>query len=49
MVEYNDEALGAGEKDGGGGEECLNPRQSEYDMVLLQTAVEDFDKNFKEE
>lgn len=49
MAEYNDEQLGAGEEDGGG---CVAEgacKQSEYDQMLLKTAVEDFDKHFKDE
>ena len=55
MVGYNDDQLGAGEEgeeeEAGAGEEgaCLDPKRSEYDNMLLQTAVEDFEKNFKEE
>ncbi len=50
MAGYNDDQLGAGEEREGGGAEgvCPESRQSEYDMMLLQTAVEDFEKNFLE-
>lgn len=50
MTEYNDEQLGAGEEDGGVAEGvCPALVQLEHDRLLLQTAVEDFDRNFKEE
>lgn len=45
MAEYNDEQLGAGGEDGGVAE-CPDPK---HDRMLLQTAVDDFDKNFREE
>ena len=52
MAEYSDEQLGAGGEAGGEGVAegaCPDSKQSEYDRMLLQTAMEDFDKNFKEE
>ncbi len=52
MAEYNDELLGAGEEEGDRGVAegvCLDPSQLENDRMLLQTAVEDFEKNFKDE
>lgn len=49
MAEYNDEQLGARDDGGVAEEACPDPKQSKYDRMLLQTAVEDFDKNFKEE
>ena len=52
MVGYNDEQLGAREEAGDGGVAegaCLDSKQSEYDQVLLRTAVEDFESNFQED
>ena len=55
MAGYTDDQLGAGEEGegeeeerGGGGAKGSEYNQSEYDMMLLQTAVEDFEKNFCE-
>lgn len=55
MAGYNDDQLGAGEEEGEGEGEggvsegaCPDPRQTEYDQVLLQTAMEDFEKNFRD-
>ena len=54
MAGYSDEQLGAGageeeEEDVTAEGRCPDPRHSEYDKMLLQTAVEDFEKNFEEE
>lgn len=52
MAGYNAEQLGAGggAEDGGVAEgPCPDPKRLEYDRVMLQTALEDFDRNFKEE
>ena len=51
MAGYTEDQLGAGEEEeerGGGGAEGSECKQSDYDMMLLQTAVEDFEKNFLE-
>lgn len=52
MSGYNAERLGAGEEEGGGAPAegaCPDSNQSEYDRMLLQTAMEDFERNFMEE
>ena len=49
MNGYSDDQLGAGEggRDGAEGV-CPETKQTEYDTVMLQTAVEDFERNFME-
>ena len=54
MSGYNDEQLGPGEEEGEGGGgvaegACPDPRQSEYEQLLLQTAVLDYEKHFQED
>lgn len=51
MEGYDDDQLGAGEKEGGGVTAewvCPYPKQLEYDKMLLQAAIEGFEKNFDE-
>ena len=51
MVGYGDHQLGAGEEEGEGegeGAELDDPKRSEYEQMLLQMAMDDFQKNFKE-
>lgn len=50
MAGYNDEQLGAREENRGVAEgACPDPNQLEYNQMLLQTAVEDFENNFQEQ
>ena len=48
MVQYSDDLLGAGEEEEElvGGARRDEHRRAEYDEILLQTAMEDFEKNF---
>lgn len=48
MAGYADNQLGAGEEEEEG-VVSLDAKQSEYEQVMLQTAVEDFERNFQEE
>jgi hypothetical protein len=47
MVEYNDEQLGPGEDVDRAIASGVCP-DPQYDRMLLQSAMEDFEKNFKE-
>lgn len=49
MVSYNDDQIGAGEVEGAAEGTCPNPQHAEYDQLLLQTALKDFEKNFQED
>lgn len=46
MVGYGDHQLGATEEEEGGMVE--DPKRSEYEQMMLQMAMEDFEKNFQE-
>ena len=49
MVKYNDDQLGAGEEEDGGPWGRQDQQGSTHDQILLQTAVDDYVKNFQAE